>query len=402
MSTDELRIGIVGAGIAGLTVANALVASGMTCHVFEQAGQFADVGAGIQVAPNASRVLHRLGLEPSLVRVATRPRRIEMRRWDDGAILRSTDLEPCPELFGAPYYTVHRADLHRVLVERLPCGVIHLGRRCVGAVEHSDGVELRLSDRSVTIVDVVIGADGIRSVLRPMLADDDPTFSGQDIVRGLIAGTALPDMVEDPRVVLWLGPDQHLVCYPIRGGRLISFGATMSAVTAGAESWTAPGSVAEMQARYQGWEATVARVLAAADVVTRWALHDREVLQRWSTDRITLVGDAAHPMLPFLAQGANQAIEDAMVLAQVLQDTSAADVAPALLRYEELRRLRTEQVHQVSRRNTQMLHLADGPEQQERDAVLAGTADVRYQGWLFGHDVTADLPVFGAGRRLGA
>lgn len=395
MSTDELRIGIVGAGIAGLTVANALVASGMSCHVFEQAGQFADVGAGIQVAPNASRVLHRLGLEPSLRQVAMHPRRIEMRRWDDGALLRSMDLAACPELFGAPYYTVHRADLHRVLVERLPSGVIHLGRRCVGAVEHPDGVALRLSDGSVTTVDVVVGADGIRSVLRQMVADDEPTFSGQHIVRGLIAGTTLPDLVDDPRVVLWLGPDQHLVCYPIRGGRLISFGATLSAATAGAESWTAPGSVAELQARYQGWDAMVARILAAADGVTRWALHDREVLHRWSTDRVTLVGDAAHPMLPFLAQGANQAIEDAMVLALALQDTTAADIAPALLRYEELRRARTEQVHEVSRRNTQMLHLADGPEQQERDAVLARSADVRDQSWLFGHDVTADLACHG-------
>ncbi|MCF6744053.1 salicylate 1-monooxygenase [Blastococcus sp. KM273128] len=379
---------MVGAGIAGLTVANTLIASGADCHVFEQAGQFADVGAGIQVAPNAARVLHRLGLGPSLDAVAVRPRRIEMRRWDDGAVLRSTDLEPCAELFGAPYYTVHRADLHRVLVEHLPCGVVHLGRRCVGAVEGPDGVALRHSDGSTTTVDVGIGADGIRSVLRRLVADDEPTFSGQHIVRGLVPGTAVPELAADPRVQLWLGPGQHLVCYPVRGGRLISFGATIPASTAGDESWTAPGSASELRARYWDWHPVVDRILAAAEEVTRWALHDREVLHRWSTARTTLVGDAAHPMLPFLAQGANQAIEDAMVLARGLRGIATGEVAPALLGYEELRRARTEEVHRTSRRNTQMLHLPDGPEQRERDAVLGRTADVRTQAWLFGHDVT--------------
>jgi salicylate hydroxylase len=393
-----MRVAVSGAGIAGLTVAAALKGPQTDCHVFEQAGQFKNVGAGIQLAPNASRVLHQLGLGPFLDRVAVRPEAMEMRRWSDGRVLRRTELgRRCTQMFGAPYYALHRADLHRGLVELLPGGTVHLGQRCTEVTEDDRGVRLRMAGGAVENADVAVGADGIHSVFRKSLAEDHPTFSGQLIYRGLVPAASLPFLLDEPKVLLWLGPNQHFVCYPIRGGRTISFGATVASETAGVESWTAAGSVPELLRRYDGWDEDVCRIIAAAEDVSVWALHDRDTIQRWSTARTTLIGDAAHPMLPFLAQGANQAIEDAMLLAQLLTRTDPSDVGAALSRYERLRRPRTEKVHAISRRNAGMLHLADGEQQRQRDdIVLPSTRELHKQAWLYGYDAlkegsTADI-----------
>jgi salicylate hydroxylase len=386
-----MRIAVSGAGIAGLTAAAALNGVPGSCHVFEQANQFREVGAGIQLAPNASRVLHQLGLGRFLDRVAVRLEAIEMHRWSDGSLLRRTELgSACVEMFGAPYYALHRADLHRGLLELLPSGTVHLGRRCTDVVEHDDGVELRMAGRAVEKVDLAIGADGIHSVFRELLVDDRPTFAGQSIYRGLVPADRLPFLMEEPKIQLWLGPGQHFVCYPIAAGRLISFGATVPADSPGPESWMTPGSVQELLHRYAGWDDQVRQVIAAADSVSVWALHDRDVTQQWSTPRTTLVGDAAHPMLPFLAQGANQAIEDAMVLATLVKATGTADIEIALSRYEDLRRHRTEEVHAISRRNASMLHLPDGADQRQRDEVLAATGELHQQAWLYGYDAAKE------------
>lgn len=383
-----MRVAVSGAGIAGLTLAAALKGTWATCHLFEQAGQFKDVGAGIQLAPNASRVLHQLGLGPFLDRVAVRPEAMEMRRWSDGRTLRRTELgRDCLQMFGAPYYSLHRADLHRGLVELLPGGTVHLGQHCSELVEHEGGVELRMAGGVVEHAAVAVGADGIHSLFRRRLAEDHPKFSGQLIYRGLVSASSLPFLMTEPKVLLWLGPSQHFVCYPICGGSMISFGATVASGEIGAESWTAAGSVSDLMSRYHGWDADVCQIIAAAEDVSVWALHDRDTITRWSTARTTLIGDAAHPMLPFLAQGANQAIEDAMVLARLLERAGPGDVRAALSRYEELRWPRTEQVHTISRRNAGMLHLPDGEQQRQRDDVeLPGTAGLHKQAWLYGYD----------------
>ncbi|MFI8104301.1 FAD-dependent monooxygenase [Streptomyces sp. NPDC086023] len=391
---DGPHIAVVGAGIAGLTLAVALARAGLRCDVYEQTRRMREVGAGVQIAPNASRLLHRLGLGERLRELAVRPSAVEMRRWDDGALLGRTALgAECEELYGAPYYTVHRADLHQQLLCRLADGSLHIGLRCVGAEEDADGAVLRFEDGSVRRADLVVGADGIHSVVREALAPDEPRFSGQSIYRGLVPSERLPFLMADPKVRLWLGPEQHLVCYPVSGGRLISFGATAPAGDWTAESWTADGRVDELALTYTGWNPDVRKIVEAPDAVGRWALHDRDPIDRWTTGRIALLGDAAHPMLPFMAQGANQAVEDAVVLAGCLAGAEAGPdgLRAALVRYEELRRPRTELIQRQSRANSAKFHLSDGDGQRERDAELAGSQNLREQEWLYGHDAEAAL-----------
>ena len=377
-----MRIAIIGAGIAGLTTALALRRAGLSCVVFEQAAELAEVGAGLQLAPNAVRQLRALGLGAALDEVAVRPAAIEMRRWDDDELIMSTPLAGCEERYRAPYLTVHRADLHRCLVAALPSGTVRLGSRLTGLTERPDRVDLTFAGGPTAYADVVVGADGIHSVVRERLVRDRPRFSGQTIYRGLVPAVKVPDLAEDPRVRLWLGPDQHCVSYPVSGGAWISFGATTPADGWATESWTAAGEVEEMLRAYRGWHPRVTALLSAAGPVRRWALHDRDTIERWSTDRLTLAGDAAHPMLPFLAQGANQAIEDAVALADSLR-RSAGDVSPALLRYQEVRAPRTAEVHRRSRGNNRTLHLRDGDDQRRRDAELGRQADLSEQDWLW-------------------
>jgi salicylate hydroxylase len=394
-----MRVAIVGAGITGLTVAVALTAAGHDCDVFEQADRFAEVGAGIMLAPNATRILRRLGLGPFLSRVAVRPRAIEMRRWADNDLLCRTPLgEECEREFGSPYYTVHRADLHDGLRGLLDPGAIHLGARVTAIAESPREVTLHLHDGSQSRADVVIGADGIHSVVRSALSADRPRYSGHSIYRGLVPADRVRSLLGEPRVLLWLGPGQHCVAYPVRNGELVSVAATAPAPGWRLESWTAQGRTEELIAEYAGWNGQIAGLLASLSAVGQWALHDRDEIGSWSRPNITLAGDAAHPMLPFLAQGANQAIEDAIVLATVLGSADDDTVADALRRYERIRRPRTREVHRVSRANTDMLHLPDGPEQVERDRMLAEGGSLSSHAWLYGYEaelaveqVTADL-----------
>lgn len=391
MKDRQLRIVIVGAGIAGLTLSAALWRRGMCSQVVEQASVLSEVGAGVQLSPNATRLLHRLGLADHLRSVAVRPEALEMRRWDDGRVLRRTELgERCAELYGAPYLSVHRADLHLGLFELVRHGNIHLGLRCAQARQDDDGVELRFVDGSTMTADVVIGADGIHSVVRDVLAADQPVYSGHGIFRGLVPTDALPTPPDEPTVGIWLGPGRHCVRYPVASGRLISFAATTPVKDWSTESWTAEGDVDDLVAQYEGWHPSVVSLLRTARVVGQWALHDRRPLVEPTAGHIAVIGDAAHPMLPFFAQGANQAIEDAAVLAGCLVQVSGPhDVPAALKRFAGIRADRVARVHGESRRNEGMLHLADGPEQRERDQILAGAADVTKSEWLYGYDADA-------------
>lgn len=390
MRRDTIEVAVVGAGIAGLTLAAALTRAGLRCRVYERTRQLGEVGAGIQLSPNATRLLLRLGLGPFLAGVAVRPAALEMRRWDTNDVLMRTALgAACEEMYGAPYYSVHRADLHRGLRRLLPPNVVELGRRCVGVEERDSGVVLRFDDGSTATTDVVAAADGIHSVVRRTLVGDEARFAGQTLYRGVVPAQRLAHLFTEPRIAIWLGPGQHFVCYPVSAGRLVSFVATTPATGWRTESWTTPGRVADALAAYTGWTDEVRGVLGAADTVTRWALHDRDSVGRWSTDRITLVGDAAHPMLPFGAQGANQAIEDAAALAVCLRAAGADDVPAALKRYEQTRRPRTEQVQRTMRENNRNHHLGSGDEQRRRDREMAGNWGLRAQSWLYRYDAEA-------------
>jgi salicylate hydroxylase len=386
---EKLKVAVLGGGIAGLTVAAALSRDGVHCDVFEQTRQLSEVGAGVQVAPNASRLLHRLGLRRRLGITALTIDAIELRTGHDDRLVRRTGLgDRCESLFDGPYCTVHRADLHQGLLDLLPPGTVHLTSRCVGVEERNGRARAWFDDGSSTDADLIVGADGIHSVVRENLVADKPKFSGQAIYRGLVPAELLDFPAGEPKVRLWLGPDRHCVCYPVSGGRQFSFGATIPASTWHAESWSAAGSVADLTAAYQDWHPTVRRIVGAAGSVGVWALHDRDTVPRWSTDHVTLAGDAAHPMLPFMAQGANQAIEDAFTLVACLRRYRGEDVPAALRHYQDLRKPRTDQIQQMSRGNTKKLHLDDSPGHQ-REGGGHTTEDVTESAWLYGYDAEA-------------
>ncbi|WP_318199047.1 FAD-dependent monooxygenase [Streptomyces sp. MCL20-2] len=385
------RVAIVGAGIAGVALAAALSQRGLACNVFEKTRNLREIGAGIQISPNGSRLLQDLGIGRCLERRGVRPDSIDVRNWADGRTLARTPLgQACEQMYGAPYLALHRADLHSALVEQLPESVLHLGLECVEITQVEDEVAIRCADGFETRADVVIGADGIRSAVRQLMIGDEPRFSGQSIYRAVVPAEAWPTANERPHVSIWMGPGQHCVAYPISGGASVSVAATAEAGDWRRESWSAEGSKGELLDAYAGWAPELLSLLSAAPSVTRWALYDRDPVDRWSNERVTLIGDAAHPMLPFGAQGASLGLEDALTLAICLQNATASTVPDALRRYEALRRPRTEQVHRFIRENERNHHVDDGDGQRERDAVLDTDFGLRQRAWLFGHDAAAE------------
>jgi salicylate hydroxylase len=385
------EIAVIGAGVAGLTLAAALVRRGLASVIFEQATGLTEIGAGVQIAPNASRLLHRLGLAARLDEVAVRPAATEFRRWDDGRLIARTVLgAECERRYGAPYYTIHRADLRNALASLVSGVPIRLGWRLAQVRDVADRAILDFADRPSHQARLVVGADGVRSVVRGRLAADQPVFCGLGVYRGLVPARALPEMARQPAVRVWLGPGRHVVCYPVRGGALVSFAATAPSGAAGRESWHAAGSAADLAQAFRGWNDAVQALIAAASAIRHWTLHDRDPVRHLSGPRLALIGDAAHPMLPFTAQGANQAIEDAVALATCLAQRRDGDTAEAARRYEAVRAVRTARLQREARGRINGMHLPDGPAQRIRDRVLASEAGLDHQAWLYGYDAEGE------------
>lgn len=386
------RIAIVGGGIGGLATAAFLRREGLPSTVYEQASKLTEVGAGLVVAPNAARQLRKLGVLDALSEHAVRlDTGWEFRRWQDGTVLSSENLaDSCERLYGEQTYTAHRADLLRVIESLIPPESIALGRTCVG-LDTGATQRLHFADGATVETDIVIGADGLHSVVRDALFAQTPaTDSGICAFRALVPAARAPGFARRPAQTLWLGPGHHLVHYPVSAGDLVNLVAFAPAGDCTVESWTATATMEEFLAEFDGWDHRLVDLIRAAGTPGRWALLDRAPLSRWSEGGTTLLGDAAHPMFPFFAQGAAQAIEDAAVLSTCLA-TGLDDPAAALKRYGELRIPRTTRLQTVSHGRCHINHLPDGPEQRDRDAAFAQDDPLIANGWIYDYDPEAVL-----------
>ncbi len=393
---DSVSVAVVGGGIGGLTAALSLLRAGIDVEVYEQASALGEVGAGVQVSPNASRVLHAVGLADALAATGVKPLAWHQRRWDDGrTLLRSPLAEPLEATFGFPHYQIHRADLLAALAEAVPAERIHLGRRLDGLVDHGDHVEARFADGRRVVADALVGADGIHSQVRHTLfGPEQARFTGCAAYRGLVPADQLAELELEVTAQVWMGPGRHFVHYFVRNRELVNFVAVVEQDRWTRESWTDRGDIREALEAFEDWHPQVRAILGAVDETFIWGLFDRAPLRRWSVGRVTLLGDACHPMLPFMAQGAAQAIEDGATLAGCLADTST-DIAGRLHRYEALRRPRASRLQAASTTNKTRFHLPDGPEQQQRDAQMAaGSTDWSFDAvaWIYSHDATVVDP----------
>lgn len=389
MNKASLRVAVLGAGIGGLAAAAALLRRGIEVDVYEQADELREVGVGLHLGSNGSRLLHRLGLAGSLERDAVRPEALEVRSLAEGRVLARQPMGRVWEAeHGAPYYTVHRADLLRMLAGLVPAERIHLGRRCTGFTEDAEGVRISFASGPDAEADVLVGADGVHSVVRRAIAGSrPPVFSGTTAYRGIVSFGELPGLAKDTMFV-WAGATARLLAYPVSAGRLLTYVVILPDTGRPAESWSAVGDPGAVAAALAGGEPDVERLVGAMGTVGRWSLWDREPLDRWSTPRVTLLGDAAHPMLPHHGQGANQAVEDGVALALCLSEAAPGQggTGRALHRYESVRRPHTARVQLGSRGGgSQGLGRPAGPGGQENSGSLGSAVDE--VAWVQGHDV---------------
>ena len=379
---------IVGAGVGGLTLALLLRQRGIAAEVLEQSTELREVGAAVSLAANATRVMEHLGLGEALARVSTEPTALIHRDGRDGHQIAVT---PGPwwyrDTFGAPFYGLHRAALQCVLTDALGPAHLHLGCRVESLEERRQEMRVRCSSGAVFEARLVVGADGVHSLLRQWVTGgDEPVYSGTSGFRGLVPADLLPRLPDPGALQFWIGPGAHLLHYPIDGGRLINFLAVIDTP----RQWTAPAWMeaapdgAHLEA-FAGWHPAVTEMLSAVPQSPRWGLFARRPLARWSRGLAVLLGDAAHAMLPHHGQGANQTIEDAAVLAAELD--GADDIPAALCRYAGRRQARTRKIQLMSWAASSALHLPDGLAAQRRDAYLARVP--QHVAWIHGHDALA-------------
>ena len=356
------KIVIAGAGIGGLTAAANLLQAGHDVTIFEQASELSEIGAGLQLSANATHVLHHLGLGPALAEVGVRPGAYVFRLHDTGEEIHRFALSDEHEkLHGAPYYQVHRADVHMLLAAKvleLKCDAIRLNCKVVGFEESDDKVKLRLADGTAVQGDLLIGADGLKSVICQQLNGSIPaTYTGDAAWRITVPVERLPQNFMAQVMMVWMGPGRHVVAYYLRAGALLNFVGLVETDEVSEESWTARFPWERFKADFAGWHGDVQTIIDAADRqgCYRWSLHYRPTIRNWITRRAALLGDAVHPTLPYLAQGACMAIEDGAVLTRALDQ--AASIADALQLYQRNRVDRTVKIVNQSTANRTLFHL---------------------------------------------
>lgn len=386
---------ISGAGIGGLTAALCLLKKGFDVRVLEQASDLKAVGAGIQLSANSTRVLFELGLEVPLTAATVVPSKKCVRIWNTGQEWQLFDLgRESLQRYGFPYMMLYRPDLHGILVDALHAacpGALTLNAKVVKVEQREGGVSASLQDGTTISADLLIGADGVHSVTRAQwIAEDKPRFSGCIAWRGVIPTKRLPARFGEPAGVNWVGPGAHVIHYLVNAGRLVSFtGIVEKGGDWGRESWTEQGSIEECLHDFRGWHEDVQAIVRQLENPLRWAMMVRDPLTNWTQGRVTLLGDAAHPTLPFLAQGAGMAIEDACVIARALE-RFADDPAFALQVYQATRIERTTRIVDGSAANTKRFHnpqLAD-PAAAARyvaEEWQEAKARERYE-WLFSYE----------------
>jgi salicylate hydroxylase len=358
------KILIAGAGIGGLTTAYGLLKAGYDVELFEQAPELNEVGAGIQLSANAMHVLNALGLGDAIASLSVRPGAYVFRLHDTGEVISQFPLaQEHQKLHGAPYNQLHRADLHNLLaakVQGLKANLVRLSSRVLGFEENEDRVELQLSDGSRVSGDLLIGADGIKSAIRDQIfGADRASYSGDAAWRITVPAEHLPDNFMGQDMSVWMGPGRHAVCYYLRGGALLNFVGLVETNEVSEESWTAKFPWERLKADFDGWHEDIQTIIDKADrdMCFRWSLYFRPPIETWSTRRVTMLGDAVHATLPYLAQGAAMAIEDGAVLTRALGLTN--DVAEALQVYERNRIERTSRIVNGSSANRTLFHMSD-------------------------------------------
>ncbi|MCC6008401.1 MAG: FAD-dependent monooxygenase [Rhodobacteraceae bacterium] len=388
MSKDPIII--AGAGIGGLSAAACLLRAGQEVVVLEQAPVLGEVGAGIQISANAARVYDHLGLLADIEDRGAVPESYRFRMFDDGEVLQSIPLgEGYRARHGVPYVTIHRADLHAALVQAvraLDRDAVRLGVTVTGFEQDNSGVTIHLEGGETLRGAALIGADGIRSAVRRQILGDTPAeYTGDTAWRVIVPAEALPEEYRTRDVDIWVGPRRHAVTYPLRGGNLVNFVGCVEHEGLEDESWTTPRPWQEMHDDFQGWHPMIAALIDRADkgACYRWALRLRPPVSRWTEGRGTLMGDAAHPTLPYMAQGAAMAVEDAAVLARALE-AEGGDIAPALALFEQARLPRTTRIVTESSANRHLFHEPD--RDRLRASFAARDMNAERSAWLFSYD----------------
>ena len=391
------RVAIVGGGIGGLAAALALEQRGAETIVCEQSPALSEIGAGLNLTPNAVKACRVLGIEQQVLGIGSGTDFLTIRSWNSGRVISRTRRGDFPKKFGAPNIGVHRADLLDALAGALKTTQLRFDARCVGVESTARSAAARFADGSTVEADLVVGADGIHSAVRENLfGADKPRFTGCICWRGMAEARAVPADIDTADGAMWMGPHGHVVHYPVRRGELINIVAHIDSDAWTEESWTHECDVAEVLTTYARWNPALTRLYPYSAHWYKWALHDRDPLPQWSRGRVTLMGDAAHAMLPYLGTGAGMALEDACVLAAAIS-RSGDDLSAALVAYERARLPRTKAAVLGARARAKENHLASPWARLKRDVKFAwrerfGKDDSAFQiGWLYHYDVGKEL-----------